>query len=139
MKQFKETVILILVGYLCVALIAFGFAGVYIMVDLGGGPGVALGLMGILMIGLGIFLLITYFRSERYRNYRAEEKRRAQEAREKAKARKARQASAPAKPYTTPAPAKPAGPTAAVCPDCGRRYPLNQVYCEECGALLEKK
>ena len=136
MKQFKETVILILVGYFCVALIAFGFVGVYAMVDPGGGPGFALGLMGILMIGLGIFLLIKYFRSERYRNYRAEEKRRAQEARAKAKARKARQAPAPAKPYTTPTPA---GPTAAVCPDCGKRYPLDKVYCEECGALLEKK
>lgn len=38
-----------------------------------------------------------------------------------------------------PAPPKPAEPTAAVCPDCGKRYPLTQVYCEECGALLEKR
>lgn len=34
---------------------------------------------------------------------------------------------------------RPAEPTAAVCPACGRRYPLTQVYCEECGALLEKR
>lgn len=24
-----------------------------------------------------------------------------------------------------------------VCPECGRKYPLSQVYCEECGALLK--
>lgn len=40
-----------------------------------------------------------------------------------------------AKANTSPAPEA----TAAVCPSCGKRYPLTQVYCEECGALLEKK
>ncbi len=43
------------------------------------------------------------------------------------------------KPTPPPEPPKPAEPTAAVCPDCGRRYPVSQVYCEACGALLEKK
>lgn len=25
-----------------------------------------------------------------------------------------------------------------VCPECGKKYPLDQVYCDECGALLKK-
>ncbi len=46
---------------------------------------------------------------------------------------------APPRPAPPPAPPKPAEPTVAVCPDCGKRYPPTQVYCDECGALLEKK
>ena len=50
-----------------------------------------------------------------------------------------RTATKKSEPVPPPPPPKPAEPTAAVCPDCGRRYPLDKVYCEECGALLEKK
>ena len=42
-------------------------------------------------------------------------------------------------PPPVPEPPKPAEPTVAVCPDCGKRYPLDKVYCEECGALLERR
>lgn len=31
----------------------------------------------------------------------------------------------------------PSAPTQMVCPECGMKYPLDQVYCEECGSLLK--
>lgn len=29
-------------------------------------------------------------------------------------------------------------PGVMICPDCGKKYPLSQVYCDECGALLRE-
>lgn len=52
------------------------------------------------------------------------------------------QAAAPETPPSaipeTPPAAPPKEPKGMVCPDCGKKYPLDQVYCDECGALLKE-
>ena len=37
-------------------------------------------------------------------------------------------------PMPTPSPQ----PKMMICKECGKKYPLNQVYCEECGSLLKE-
>lgn len=32
----------------------------------------------------------------------------------------------------------PPQPKMMICKECGKKYPLNQVYCEECGSLLKE-
>ena len=40
---------------------------------------------------------------------------------------------------TVPAPEQTPPPQPQmVCPECGKKYPLDQIYCEECGSLLKK-
>ena len=40
---------------------------------------------------------------------------------------------------TTSATNTSSAPRQMVCPECGKKYPLDQVYCEACGALLKAK
>lgn len=35
-------------------------------------------------------------------------------------------------------PEPPAAPTKMVCPSCGKEYPLDDVYCDECGSRLKE-
>lgn len=44
--------------------------------------------------------------------------------------------SEPPKPPEPPEP--PAAPTKMVCPSCGKEYPLDYVYCDECGSRLKE-